>query len=79
MLHLKSSETDQKNTNFVKEGVDMTDKYIKKLVSKVERHGVEVSKDEKKSKTFLKKAGIITKTGKVTKNYRHLCIRPGQA
>jgi hypothetical protein len=57
----------------------MTDKYIKKLVSKVERHGVEVSKDKKKSKTFLKKAGIITETGKVTKNYRHLCIRPGQA
>lgn len=57
----------------------MNDKNIKQLVAKLEKYKSQLIKNESKSKTFLKNAGILTPKGNFTKNYKHLCTQPGQA
>jgi len=57
----------------------MSDKNIQNLVAKLEKYKIQLTKDESKSKAFLKDAGIITKNGNLTKNYKHLCTQPERA
>ena len=52
----------------------MTDSEVDKIISKLEKYLIEVTKSESKSKKFLVDAGIITEKGNLKKNYRHLCI-----
>ncbi len=52
----------------------MEDKKVDELVAKLEKYKIELSKSPEKSKQFLIDAGILTQKGKLSKNYKHLCI-----
>ena len=48
----------------------MTNKELKKYLKEKKRFGKILSKDKNKAKEFLYKAGIYTKAGKLSKNYK---------
>ena len=52
----------------------MKDSEVDKFVQKMEAQRVELSKSKEKALAFLVGAGILSKHGKLTKPYRHLCI-----
>lgn len=56
----------------------MSDKEIKLVVSSIKRNGKKISKDKAKTKIFLEKLGILTKSGHVSSAYKEICIPIGQ-
>jgi hypothetical protein len=56
----------------------MNDEERAEFIKMLREHREIVSKDKKLSREFLIKAGIYTKSGKLSKHYRHLCIPSGQ-
>lgn len=56
----------------------MTDKEVDRKIKEMEAFGRELAKSKEKSLDFLVGAGILTKKGKLTKPYKHLCIPQGQ-
>lgn len=56
----------------------MIDKKIDVLINDLKAHSQRIVKSKKASKEFLIKTGIISKNGKLTKHYKHLCIPRGQ-
>lgn len=56
----------------------MSDKEIKVVVSSIIRNGKKISKDKTKTTLFLKKLGILTKNGNVSRAYKEICIPIGQ-
>jgi hypothetical protein len=57
----------------------MIDKKAQELVDKLEQYRKTLVKNEKASRDFLLKAGIIANNGNLTPRYRHLCIPLEQA
>ena len=56
----------------------MNDEERAEFIRMMREHREIVSKDKKLAREFLIKAGIYTKSGKLSKHYRHLCIPSGQ-
>lgn len=56
----------------------MSDKEIRLVVSSIKRNGKVISKDKAKTKTFLKKLGILTRNGNVSPAYKEICIPIGR-
>lgn len=52
----------------------MKDSEVDKLVKKMEAQRLELAKSKEKALNFLVGAGILSKNGKLTKPYKHLCI-----
>lgn len=52
----------------------MKDSEVDRFVKEMEAFGRELAKSKEKSLDFLVRAGIVTKKGKLTKPYKHLCI-----
>ena len=52
----------------------MKDSEVDKLVRKMEAQRLELTKSKEKALNFLVGAGILSKDGKLTKPYKHLCI-----
>lgn len=57
----------------------MIDKKIDVLINDLKAHSQRIVKSKKASKEFLIKTDIISKNGKLTKHYKHLCIPREQA
>lgn len=57
----------------------MTDIKVDSLIQRLEKYRDRLSKSEKKSKTFLVEAGIITPKGNLKNGFKHLCIPQEQA
>ena len=68
----------KKKCNFALVGMIMNDKKVEQLIATLEKYKKQLAKDQRKSKAFLKDAGILTPKGRFTKNYKHLCTQPGQ-
>lgn len=57
----------------------MSEKEIQVVVNSIRRNGKLIAKDKAKTKSFLKKIGILNKkSGKVTNAYKEICIPIGQ-
>lgn len=52
----------------------MTDKEKKDFSKTIDEYMTDVLKSKSSSEKFLKDIGVITKGGKVSKNYKNLCI-----
>lgn len=52
----------------------MKDSEVDRLVKKMEAQRLELAKSKEKALNFLVGAGILSKNGKLTKPYKHLCI-----
>jgi hypothetical protein len=57
----------------------MCKKEIDKLDIQIKVFGKEVSSKKSDSEKFLQEIGILTKQGKISKNYQQLCTQPDQA
>jgi len=56
----------------------MNDEERAEFIRMIREHREIVSKDKKLAREFMIKAGIYTKSGKLSKHYRHLCIPSSQ-
>ena len=56
----------------------MNDQEREDFIKMIREHREKVSKDKKLARDFLIRAGIYTKSGQLSKHYRHLCIPSGQ-
>ena len=56
----------------------MSDKEITIVVNSIKRNGKKISKDKIKSAAFLKKLGILNRSGKVSRAYKEICTPIGQ-
>ncbi len=56
----------------------MSDKEINIVVSSIRKNGKTISKDKSKTAAFLRKIGILTKNGNVSRAYKEICIPIGQ-
>jgi hypothetical protein len=57
----------------------MNEKEIEIVANSIRKNGKLIAKDKAKTKSFLKKIGILNKkSGKVTNAYREICIPIGQ-
>ena len=57
----------------------MSEKEIELVANTIRKNGKLIAKDKAKTKTFLKKLGILNKrSGKVTNAYKEICIPIGQ-
>jgi len=52
----------------------MSEKEIAIVVRSIRKNGKTISSDKAKTTTFLKKLGILTKTGNVSRAYKEICI-----
>ena len=52
----------------------MTDLEKKKFSKAIKEYKLDVLKSKDSSQKFLRELGIITKSGKLAKNYKNLCI-----
>ena len=53
----------------------MSEKEIEVVVRSIRKNGKLIAKDKAKSKSFLKKIGILNRrSGKVTDAYKEICI-----
>ena len=55
----------------------MNDMQIDKLIQKLDKYRVRLSKNKKKSRQFLIEAGILTAKGNLKNNYKYLDIGNG--
>jgi len=56
----------------------MNDQEREEFIKMMREHREIVSKDKKLAREFLVRAGIYTKSGRLSKHYRHLCIPSDQ-
>ena len=56
----------------------MNDEEREEFIKMSQEYTEKLSKDKKLARDFLIRAGIYTKSGRLSKNYRHLCIPSGQ-
>jgi hypothetical protein len=56
----------------------MSEKEIENVVRSIKKNGMIIAKDKAKTKSFLKKIGILNRSGKVTNAYKEICIPIGQ-
>ena len=57
----------------------MSEKEIEIVANSIRKNGRLIAKDKAKTKSFLKKIGILNKrSGKVTNAYKEICIPIGQ-
>jgi hypothetical protein len=56
----------------------MSEKEIEIVVRSIKKNGKLIAKDKAKTKSFLKKIGILNRNGKVTNAYKEICIPIGQ-
>ena len=52
----------------------MNDQEREEFLKMIDEHIEKTSKDKKLARAFLVKVGILTKSGRLSKNYKHLCI-----
>jgi len=52
----------------------MNDEEREEFIKMIREHAERASKDKKYARDFLIRAGIYTKSGKLSKHYRSLCI-----
>jgi hypothetical protein len=52
----------------------MDDNKISALIEKLEKYRKTMETNQKASKEFLIKVGVVTKKGDLRANYKHLCI-----
>ena len=52
----------------------MDDNKISALIEKLEKYRKTMETNQKASKEFLIKVGVVTKKGYLRANYKHLCI-----
>ena len=52
----------------------MNDEEREEFIKMLRKHREKVSGDKELSRDFLIRAGIYTQSGRLSKNYRHLCI-----
>jgi hypothetical protein len=53
----------------------MGSKEIEKFDARLKAYGKKVASSEEKSREFLYKIGVTTKSGTLTKNYKNLCTQ----
>lgn len=56
----------------------MCKKDIDKLDTQIKDFGKKVSSRKSYSEKFLQEIGVLTKEGKISKNYQQLCTQPEQ-
>jgi len=56
----------------------MNDEEREEFIKMLREHREKISKDKKLARDFLIRAGIYTKSGRLSKNYRSLCTLLGQ-
>jgi len=56
----------------------MNDEEREAFIKMSQEYTEKLSKDKKLARDFLIRAGIYTKSGRLSKHYRHLCIPSGQ-
>ncbi|HEY5326458.1 MAG TPA: hypothetical protein VIJ27_05625 [Mucilaginibacter sp.] len=52
----------------------MSDKEIESIALSIRKNGKKMAKDKAKRESFLKKIGILTKNGNVSRAYKDICI-----
>ena len=52
----------------------MNDEEREEFIKMIREHREKMSKDKKYAKDFLIRAGIYTKSGRLSKHYKSLCI-----
>lgn len=52
----------------------MSEKEIETIVRAIKKNGRLMAKDKAKTKSFLKKIGILNRNGKITNAYKQICI-----
>ena len=56
----------------------MNDEEREAFIKMLHEYTEKLSKDKQLARDFLIRAGIYTKSGRLSKHYRHLCIPSGQ-
>lgn len=56
----------------------MSDKEIEYFALSIMKNGKKLAKDKAKRESFLKKIGILTKNGNVSRAYKEICTPIGQ-
>lgn len=51
----------------------MSDKEIEFVALSIKKNGRKIAKDKAKTESFLKKLGILTKNGNVSRAYKEIC------
>ena len=51
----------------------MSDKEIESIALSIRKSGKKMAKDKAKTESFLKKIGILTKNGNVSRAYKEIC------
>ena len=56
----------------------MSDSEIEKVAKLIRNNGKALSKDKSKTIIFLKKIGVLSKNGNLSRAYKKICIPIGQ-